>query len=214
MPLPLPNLDNRTYADLVDEALALIPSLYPDWTNHNPSDPGITLVELLAWLTEMVIYRVDRVPDANKEVFLRFLNGPEWKATGDLSRDVQSIVLALRKLYRVVTATDFERLATEDWPNTPVEEALQMLYEGVTEQDSRGILRSAKIEPSTVPLKDLDKSALDRLREQIQSNPQAVADYRGGKETAVRFLVGQVMKETKGRANPTLVNQMLLKKLS
>ena len=91
MPLPLPNLDNRTYADLVDEARALIPSLYPDWTNHNPSDPGITLVELLAWLTEMVIYRVDRVPDANKEVFLKLLNGPEWKATGDLRQRCSKI---------------------------------------------------------------------------------------------------------------------------
>ena len=51
-----------------------------------------------------------------------------------------------------------------------------MIYEGVTEQDSRGILQSAQIEPSTVPLKDLDKSALDRLREQIQGNPQAIKE--------------------------------------
>lgn len=47
----------------------------------------------------------------------------------------------------------------------------------------------------------------------IAGNPQAVADYRGGKETAAKFLVGQVMKETKGRANPALVNRLLAEKL-
>ncbi len=47
----------------------------------------------------------------------------------------------------------------------------------------------------------------------IQNNPQAVADYKGGKETAIRFLVGQVMRETKGRANPALANQLLVAKL-
>lgn len=56
-----------------------------------------------------------------------------------------------------------------------------------------------------------DTSAIQAaIARAIQANPQAVADYRGGKETAIRFLVGQVMKETKGRANPALVNQMLM----
>jgi aspartyl-tRNA(Asn)/glutamyl-tRNA(Gln) amidotransferase subunit B len=43
----------------------------------------------------------------------------------------------------------------------------------------------------------------------IAANPQSVADYRAGKERAIGFLVGQVMKETKGRANPELVNKLL-----
>ena len=48
----------------------------------------------------------------------------------------------------------------------------------------------------------------------ISSNVQAVADYKAGKETAIKFLVGQVMKATKGRANPALVNEELKKKLT
>jgi aspartyl-tRNA(Asn)/glutamyl-tRNA(Gln) amidotransferase subunit B len=48
----------------------------------------------------------------------------------------------------------------------------------------------------------------------INSNTQAVADYRAGKETALKFLVGQVMKATKGRANPKLVNEVLKQKLA
>jgi aspartyl-tRNA(Asn)/glutamyl-tRNA(Gln) amidotransferase subunit B len=50
--------------------------------------------------------------------------------------------------------------------------------------------------------------------EVINSNKQPVADYRSGKETALKFLVGQVMKATKGRANPQLVNEVLKRKLA
>ena len=46
--------------------------------------------------------------------------------------------------------------------------------------------------------------------EVLKGNPQAVQDFLGGKETAIKFLVGQVMKETRGRANPAMINQILL----
>ena len=70
MPLPLPNLDDRRWSDLVDEGRALIPRYAPQWTDHNASDPGITLVDLLAWLVEQDIYRVNRVPDRHRRKFL------------------------------------------------------------------------------------------------------------------------------------------------
>lgn len=71
MSLPLPNLDDRTYADLVEQAISQIPIEYPEWTDHNPTDTGIILIELLAWLTEMVLYRVNQIPDKNIETFLK-----------------------------------------------------------------------------------------------------------------------------------------------
>ncbi|MFC1705414.1 hypothetical protein ACFL59_01160 [Planctomycetota bacterium] len=61
--LPTPNLDDRTFDDIVEEAIRLIPQYCPDWTNYNPSDPGITLIELFAWMTEMILYRLNKVPD-------------------------------------------------------------------------------------------------------------------------------------------------------
>src|SRR5829696_7881240 len=70
MPLPLPNLDSRRWADLVEEARALIPRYAPAWTDHNVHDPGITLMELLAWLVEMDVYRLNRVPEAHRRKFL------------------------------------------------------------------------------------------------------------------------------------------------
>lgn len=70
MPLPLPNLDTLRWTDLVDEGRALIPRYVPGWTDHNIHDPGITLMELLAWLVEQEIYRANRVPDRHRGKFL------------------------------------------------------------------------------------------------------------------------------------------------
>lgn len=70
MALPTPNLDDRTWQDIVEEAKKMIPALCPHWTDFNPSDPGITLVELMAWMTEMIIYRLNRVPEKN---FIKFM---------------------------------------------------------------------------------------------------------------------------------------------
>ncbi|WP_330231180.1 baseplate J/gp47 family protein [Nocardia sp. NBC_00508] len=68
-----PNLDDRRWADLVSEALALIPEYAPQWTSRAPSDPGITLVELFAYLVEQLIYRLNQVPDKHHLAFLRLL---------------------------------------------------------------------------------------------------------------------------------------------
>ncbi|MBM4386481.1 MAG: hypothetical protein FJ088_02005, partial [Deltaproteobacteria bacterium] len=71
--IPEPNLDDRKFDDIVEEAIRLIPQYCPDWTNFNKSDPGITLIELFAWMTEMVIYRLNKVPEKNYISFLNLL---------------------------------------------------------------------------------------------------------------------------------------------
>lgn len=71
MPLPTPRLDDRRFQDIVDEAKRLIPRYCPEWTDHNVSDPGVTLIELFAWMTDMLLYRVNQVPD---KLYINFLN--------------------------------------------------------------------------------------------------------------------------------------------
>src|SRR6267142_1131771 len=113
MPLQLPNLDDRAYADLVEEALGLIPRYAPEWTNYNPSDPGITLIELFAFLTDMLLYRLNRVTDAQVRNFLRLLNGPQWEAPALLDEAIQQTIKQLRQPQRAVTSRDFVELAKE-----------------------------------------------------------------------------------------------------
>lgn len=67
------DLDDRRYKELVEEARELIPKYAPQWTDHNPSDLGMTLIELFAWLVEGLIYRLNRVPEKNYVAFLNLL---------------------------------------------------------------------------------------------------------------------------------------------
>ena len=71
MPLPDPRLDDRQFQDIVNEAKSLIPRYAPEWTDHNVHDPGVTLIELFAWMTDILLYRLNRVPEKN---YLRFLD--------------------------------------------------------------------------------------------------------------------------------------------
>ena len=73
MPLEPPNLDDRRYQDLFEEMRSLIPRYAPEWTDHSPSDPGITMLQLFAWLGEIIIYRLNRVPDRNYIKFLQLI---------------------------------------------------------------------------------------------------------------------------------------------
>lgn len=60
-----------------------------------------------------------------------------------------------------------------------------------------------------------DGQAIDAaVAQAVEANPQAVKDFRAGKETAMKFLVGQVMRATRGRANPQMVNELLKKRLA
>jgi hypothetical protein len=114
MPISLPNLDDRRYADLVEEARDLLVAYAPDLTDHNPSDPAITLLELFAYFTEALLFRVNVVTDASRIKFLRLLNGPDWPipaSRAELDAQVRSTVLALRSTDRAVTPAEFEFLA-------------------------------------------------------------------------------------------------------
>ncbi len=73
MTLPAPRLDDRSFQDIVDEAKRLIPHYCPEWTDHNVSDPGVTLIELFAWMTEMLLYRVNQIPDKHYTKFLELM---------------------------------------------------------------------------------------------------------------------------------------------
>lgn len=76
MPITPPRLDDRRYADLVEELLARVPAHTPEWTPQQVGDPGRTLLELFAWLADTVLYRANLVPERQRLAFLQLLGMP------------------------------------------------------------------------------------------------------------------------------------------
>jgi predicted phage baseplate assembly protein len=103
VPLEAPQLDNRKFEDLLREAQLRIPRYAPEWTDFNESDPGITLVQLFAWLTEMMLYRMNRVPERNYIKFLQLIGlelQPAQPATAHLTFNAKAGAPEVRSVPR------------------------------------------------------------------------------------------------------------------
>src|SRR5579871_5156469 len=81
MPLIIPTIDDRSYQQILSEALARIPVHNPEWTNFNDSDPGVTILQLFAFMTESLLYRSNLIPDRNRLKFLTLLGIPVQPAS-------------------------------------------------------------------------------------------------------------------------------------
>ena len=81
MPLKIPKIDDRNYQQIVNEALVRIPVHNPEWTNFNDSDPGITLIQLFAFMSESLLYRSNLIPERNRIKFLKLLGVPVQPAS-------------------------------------------------------------------------------------------------------------------------------------
>jgi Baseplate J-like protein len=120
MSLPVPNLDDRTFDQLTTEARSLIPKNFPTWTDHNLSDPGITLLELFAFLIEIAIYQTNRVPERSLEHFAELVGETRQMVNGQPEPIEQTLRRALKSLepkYRAITEKEFETLAKQAAPN-------------------------------------------------------------------------------------------------
>ena len=107
MPIRPPNLDDRRYDDILREARALIPQYAPEWTNLSDADPGMTLVQLFAWMTEMIIFRLNQVPDKTYVHFLNFI-GEERRS----ARPAVAPLTFTSKVDRAIDVPAFTRCAT------------------------------------------------------------------------------------------------------
>lgn len=101
MTLPAPNLDDRGFQDLVDEAKRLVQLRNPNWTDHNVSDPGVTLIETFAYMADQLIYRLNRVPDRNYVKFLELL-GERLMAPGAAVTELEFLLSVAQELEVVI----------------------------------------------------------------------------------------------------------------
>ncbi|WP_341679310.1 baseplate J/gp47 family protein [Niveibacterium sp. SC-1] len=118
MPILPPSLDDRRFDDLVEEMVARIPAHTPEWTNPRQGDPGRTLIELFAWLTDSLLYRANLIPERQRLVFLRLLGQPlrpAQPATGivalGFAREEELSIASLAPGARIAGPVPFETLA-------------------------------------------------------------------------------------------------------
>ncbi|MGH9938136.1 MAG: hypothetical protein ACREAM_17970 [Blastocatellia bacterium] len=115
MSLPALNLDDRTFDQLESEVRGLIPRNFPAWTDHNLSDPGVTLMELFAFLAEAAIYQINRVPERSLGRFAGLVGAAP--ATGEpIEVTLRRALEALETRHRAVTEDEWERLAKQAAP--------------------------------------------------------------------------------------------------
>ena len=112
MAIPQLDLDDRTFDQLAAEGRALIPRYFPAWSDYNPSDPGITLIELFEYLTEAAIYQINRVPERTLERFAGLV-GVQHQTAEPIAQTLSRALTAIRQRYRAVTENDFEALALQ-----------------------------------------------------------------------------------------------------
>jgi len=81
MPITLPRIDGRDFRQIADGLIARIPSHTAEWTNFNEADPGVTLLELFAFMAENMLYLGSQIPERNRLKFLQLLGIPLASAT-------------------------------------------------------------------------------------------------------------------------------------
>lgn len=167
MTLPVPNLDDRTFDQLLAEAQALIPRYLPTWTDHNPSDPGIALIEVFAFLSEIAIYQTNRVPERSLENFAALVGTPrklkENNETDEsIEQNLRRSLLALQSKYRAITQTDFEQLIQQEFKDKI---ARTVVLVGDTMIKIVIVPKVPETEPAPIPTTELRQELFEFLRD-------------------------------------------------
>lgn len=151
MPIQLPDLAGKTYKDIVDEMIVSIPKYSDKWTNFNPADPGITIIELLSWISDMTLYRINRIPDESYVNFLRMVagaSGAEYieKVLDELTSDDNKKAVADRAQIKLLEFLKEIENGNKKSVSDIKSKALEFLdshYRAVTETDFQQLSKEA-----------------------------------------------------------------------
>ena len=201
-------------------------------------EPDLIPLELSEQWIEEVRRELPEMPDARRNRFTEALGLPEYdaailtleKGTADyfeavVAAGAEAKTAANWMLGDFAKKLNEEGLTVKESPVTPenLAELISLIDKGtisgkIAKQVLPEMWRSGESAAAVVEKQGLvqisDEGELSGIvRKIIDANPQSVADYKAGKKKAIGFLVGQIMKETKGRANPASVNELLIKKL-
>jgi hypothetical protein len=118
--------EEEVFDTLVSEGVAILRRFAPQWTNYNASDPAITLIELLAFVTDALLFQTEQIGPDSKRRFLGLLSGSMQHAArvdaATLNTELEATVARLRRVQRAVTPADFELLVREALIDNGVED--------------------------------------------------------------------------------------------
>jgi len=117
MGLKIPNLDKKDFDIRLQEAIAKLPAYSKDWTEYNLSDPGITIVELLAWISDINSYKLNRIRTEHEEALLKLLVGKDSSEDKEEDEKIDSFAKLEQELfstYKAVTLKDYENIILEN----------------------------------------------------------------------------------------------------
>lgn len=178
MPLITPILDDRGFEDLFTELRNRIPVYNPQWTDHQDSDPGITLLQLFAYLGEGLQFRFNQIPEATQLAFLKLLDLPLRgarpatalvRASSDVPNGV--VVYAGDQLKAAKTVFTVTQDVTV-WPLDCVTVARRRLVPGDQPDQVQAFM--AGLDPE---LKTTVQGSIDALNQQAEGALEAVAPY-------------------------------------
>ncbi len=212
---PEPDLPPLTLGrDRVEEIKAGLPELPDARRSRFMEEYGLSLYEasLLTGSKEMADYEEEfvgvgepgSIPKAERAKM-----GGNW-ILGEVSRIMNASNIDIPEFKDRISAEKLVRLAVLNLEETVSAATAKSMLEEMfnTGKDADTLLK----EGGRSQIRDTGQID-EAIVQAIAANPQAVSDYRAGKEQAIKFLVGQVIKVTRGRANPQLVNELMKKKL-
>lgn len=202
-------------------------------------EPDLVPLEIRPEWVEEIKSRLPELPDAKKKRFVRFHSLPErdaevltssrqlaefYERCVELFPDAKGVAnWVMSEVLRVLNARNEEIERSKLTPEL-LAEMLKLIGDGTISGKIGKEIVEEMVETGESPRKIIERRGLVQISDEeelravvesvIASNPNVVEDYRKGKGKAVGFLVGQVMKLTKGRANPQLVNQILNERLN
>lgn len=204
---------------------------------QDPDIPPIILDK--AWI-EDVANKLPELPDARKKRLMQELGLSEYDALGIVAdihmanyfdetlkytKDAKAISnWLLGDILAWLNNNDVEDIRAFPVEEKNIAQMIELVNEGIISSKLaktvfEELTKTSKSPQEIIKEKGLEQISdtnqlLDIVQDVINNNPQSVGDYLAGKERAIEFLVGQIMKETKGKANPEIINKLLKEKMS
>lgn len=210
---PDPDLPSiKIGASLVDEIRCQLPELPEARTNRFVTDYGLSLYDARLLTSSKHLADYFELVVGSNELSEKDLNrraksvgnwmlGEMTRLLKEAGKNIETVKIRPQHLSELIDLVDAGTLS-----NTMARSVFELMFKtGSTPKD---IAERDEL----VQLGDAD-SLQPMVNQAVLENPDTVSDYLGGKDTALRYLVGQIMKTTRGKANPTVVTELLTEKL-